>query len=523
MISIGIYNHLSLYEDLTNDQTNIRKMQVEHLQTLTDLSYLTTFDLLIIHLTNEQVANFPIGELDNTKVIFVSNHFTIEQVKELLFSGAYDCLLFSIPLQEIIRKITKAYTDLMKEKKNKKQHDTYTINAIRESLAYDLLYGNTKNAKEIWERGQLANLPLIPNTVLLLSIDNFSNLVRNKGELWKSSLRKEVLAAINESHIDDASLKVLVNQQKYAILFSLPVQLEENKYKKLAIEYAKKNQEAINKKTAYTVTIGIGNSYEDARNLHLSYEESEQAQTNRLFSRENSIIHIEDIDYFETSEYYTFKIQIQAMTSKFLLGDVAGVHKQWEEIYRKAASHRHLHPEDFRLQVLDLLFSLSKSAMQNGANPKSMMPLQIKYAKELHEIETLVEIDTWMSKIINEFMDHVNEAHNVELLKSIQEILQYMEENYFEEIGLETMAEKVELSPNYLSAIFKQTTGSSFIDYLTELRMKKAKEKLQYLNITIYEVANSIGYSSSQYFSRVFKNNVGMTPSAYRNNVLTTK
>src|SRR5690625_1773261 len=329
MISIGIYNHLSLYEDLANDQTSVRKIQVEHFQSLTDLSYLTTFDLLIIHLTNEQIARFPIGELANTKMIFVRNHFTINQVKELLSIGVYDCLLLPIPLQELIGKLTKAYTDLMKEKKLKKQHETYTINAIRESLAYDLLYGNTKNAKEIWERGRLANLPLIPNTVLLLSIDNFSNLVRNKGELWKSSLREEVLAAINESHVNDTSLKVLVNQQKYAILLSLPVQLEENKYKQLALEYAKKTLEEINRKTDYTVTIGIGNYYEDARNLHLSYEESEQAQINRLFSRENSIIHIEDIDYFETSEYYTFKIQIQAMTNKFLLGDVAGVHRQW--------------------------------------------------------------------------------------------------------------------------------------------------------------------------------------------------
>lgn len=524
MISLGVYNQPTLYERLWEQEN----FHIEVIKALTDVATLSKFDLLLINLSGMEEEKYfyflkKLRKLDKPKVIFLSETFSFELVKKLMFYGTYDCLTLPLNIPDLLTLLTNAYTDLKREKRRKRKREAYEIQSIRASLAYDLLHGNTKNAKEIWERSQLANLSLIPNTVLLLRIDHFSKLVENKGELWKNSLREEVLQAINYCNLQDVSLKVLVNEQKYALLLSLPVQLEEEKYKVLATEYAEKIREEINKQTNYTVTIGIGNYYEDARNLHLSYQESEYAQTYRLFQAENSIIHIEDLDYFETPEYDKYKNKIQEMTNKFLLGDVTAVHAIWKEIYRSVATHSHFQPEEFRLQVLDLLFSLSKSAMQNGANPKHIMPLQIKHAKELHEIESLTEIDTWIKAIVHEYSAYVHEGHNEQVLKSVQEVLQFVEEHYDEDIGLETIADRVDLSPNYLSAIFKQTTGRSYIDYLTELRMKKAKEKLQDLSLTVYEIAEAIGYSSSQYFSRVFKKHIGMTPSAYRNSVLSIK
>jgi YesN/AraC family two-component response regulator len=458
-----------------------------------------------------------------SKVIFLNKTFSMMQVKKLMFLGAYDCLTLPFPVSDLLHLLTNAISDIKREKRSIGNQRKYKMDSIRASLAYDLLHGNTKHAKEIWERSQLAHLSLIPNTVLLFHIDHFSTLVKNKGELWKNSLREEVLHAINRCDLHYESLKVLVNQQKFAILLSLPVQLDEQKYRELAIEYAEKARGEINKWTDYTVTIGIGNYYEDARNLHLSFQESEEAQSHRLFQEENSIIHIDDLDYFETPKYDEYKIQIQEMMNKFSLGDNSAVHAIWGNIYHSIATHHHFQPDEFRLHVLDLLFSLSKTAIQNGANPKRMIPLQIKHAKELHEIESLDEMNTWITGIINEYIQCVNEGHNGQILRSVQEVLQFIEDHFYKDIGLEMIAEKVDLSPNYLSAIFKQTTGSSFIDYVTELRMKKAKENLRDLNVSVYEIAEVIGYSSSQYFSRVFKKHTGMTPSAYRNSILSTK
>lgn len=525
MISLGLYGECVFYKDLLQANSDLQIEYIDFLDNINDMSNYNVLLVQISEFTDEEITLIAkrLSKISLTKVVYLNDDYTFHQLKELMYHGAHDCIKRDIDFSELNKIIRNAINLFLKEARENKKLKAYTMKSIRESLAYDLLHGNIKSAKEIWERVQLAKLSLIPNIVLTLSIDHFSEFVRDKGDSWKRSLREEVITAIDQHQLGYESIKIPVNQGSYAILLSLPVQLEEENYIYIAIEYAENIREKVNRETDYTVTVGIGNYYEDARNLHISYQESERAQKYQFFSASDSIIHIGDINYYKTPTYYEFKVQIQEMVNKFSLGDISAVCKIWETINQSVAAHRNFQPEEFRLQVLDLLFSLSKSSIQNGANPKYVLPIQIKYAKELDHLKSLAEIDKWMKEIIQELFNYVNQGHNEQILKSVQHVLQYLEEHFHEDIGLEVVSEKVKLSPNYLSAIFKQTTGSSFIDYVTDLRMKKAKEKLSDLNLSVYEIAELIGYNSSQYFSRVFKNNIGMTPSAYRNKILATK
>ena len=78
------------------------------------------------------------------------------------------------------------------------------------------------------------------------------------------------------------------------------------------------------------------------------------------------------------------------------------------------------------------------------------------------------------------------------------------------------MAEQYRISPGYLSLLFTEQVGANFIDYLTERRIKKAKEMLKDTEMKIYEIAGAVGYNDSYYFSNCFKKVVGVTPSDYR-------
>lgn len=92
---------------------------------------------------------------------------------------------------------------------------------------------------------------------------------------------------------------------------------------------------------------------------------------------------------------------------------------------------------------------------------------------------------------------------------------EYLELNYAEDISLEDMAEYVNISPQYLSKLIKKTTGFNFIDWLSMLRVKKAKELLNNSNLTVKEVCFMVGYKDPNYFSRIFKKRIGITPSEY--------
>lgn len=99
----------------------------------------------------------------------------------------------------------------------------------------------------------------------------------------------------------------------------------------------------------------------------------------------------------------------------------------------------------------------------------------------------------------------------------IHKVKDYIKQHYADEISLNSAAELVYLSPNYLSKVFKEYAGENFIDYLTRVRIEKAKIQLKNNDAKVYEVAESVGYKSQKYFSRLFKECTGMSPTEYQN------
>lgn len=100
-------------------------------------------------------------------------------------------------------------------------------------------------------------------------------------------------------------------------------------------------------------------------------------------------------------------------------------------------------------------------------------------------------------------------------LSSIEETIEYVEQHYMLNLTLETLAGKANVSPSYYSRMFKTLKGVSFSDYLTGLRINRAKVLLQLPASRLREVAQSVGYNDEFYFSKMFKKVVGISPSEY--------
>ncbi len=100
--------------------------------------------------------------------------------------------------------------------------------------------------------------------------------------------------------------------------------------------------------------------------------------------------------------------------------------------------------------------------------------------------------------------------------KKMISIMRYLQEHYNESVSIEGLAEKWRVSSRYIRKYFEQKIGMSCMEYITVMRMNRAKELLWESTKSITEVALETGYGTSQYFSRIFKKEVGMTPSEYR-------
>lgn len=101
----------------------------------------------------------------------------------------------------------------------------------------------------------------------------------------------------------------------------------------------------------------------------------------------------------------------------------------------------------------------------------------------------------------------------------VNHVKAYVETHYGEELSLNILADQVYVHPTYLSILFKKKTGSNFKDYVTRVRIEKAKEMLKDLSLRIVDISGKVGYESSKHFSKIFKELTGMTPKDYRNNL----
>jgi two-component system response regulator YesN len=93
---------------------------------------------------------------------------------------------------------------------------------------------------------------------------------------------------------------------------------------------------------------------------------------------------------------------------------------------------------------------------------------------------------------------------------------QYIDANFFSEISLMKVAEELHVSHSYLSRQFMKETGENFVDFVTRKRMIHAKKLLRETTMKVYEISTEVGYKNQHYFTRLFKENVGITPLEYR-------
>jgi len=123
-----------------------------------------------------------------------------------------------------------------------------------------------------------------------------------------------------------------------------------------------------------------------------------------------------------------------------------------------------------------------------------------------------------IQQLENPRQEHGNE--NLRMNAVAESIRLYIEKHYMEDIALQDVAVAMNYSDAYFCKLFKQCFDKSFVSYLTWYRVEKAKELLADVLVNVKEISISVGYRDSNYFTKVFKRLVGVTPSEYRLQVL---
>ncbi len=193
-------------------------------------------------------------------------------------------------------------------------------------------------------------------------------------------------------------------------------------------------------------------------------------------------------------------------------GDNAKARAGIEEFFAQVANEGY-DAEEIRHSLVKLMSNMSDMAKE--INQRAFETLREKdYIKEMLHVYTIRELQGILEKAGQAICDR-KEKDGIGNY-TINRTLEYIRNHYKEGISLEKAAEGLNITPEYLSMLFKREMGMNFSIFLKEFRISHAKRLLKETDMKIYEVAQECGYSNSNYFARIFKEVTGVSPAEYR-------
>lgn len=184
-----------------------------------------------------------------------------------------------------------------------------------------------------------------------------------------------------------------------------------------------------------------------------------------------------------------------------------------EEILENRGSKKSIYTRSYGIEIL-LFFS--RATIDGGGDEEVCLEIKERYLQYLSSTSLLHEKKRILKEALKEFIAHVNSRINPRRLLLVDRIRELLLAHYSRKLTLEEIASRVSLSTSYLSKIFKEETGQTVIEYLTEIRLKRARELMLEEDLSLEEVAQRVGFSDASYLSRVFKREEGITPGQFK-------
>jgi two-component system, response regulator YesN len=445
------------------------------------------------------------------KTVILSGYGEFEFAKEALRLGAFDYLMKPVnftELKSIFNKLKVVLNNDILEKQ--KQVEFQSIR--RTQFLNNLVNGFFHNIETINEKAFEIGLHLSKGSfcfvrLLLDEPTGISNKISENDFIkFKTGLSERTKAFFNKfgtAYLFDNNLREI------SVFFYPHNSNDVEKVLEKFVGFANVDE-------SMKIYLGIGCTYDNVMRAPESYMEAGKALEYRYVKKDSLLYHKSIADFFKGRSVVTPEVEAR-IQDYLLIGDVKSLE---EYIMRMLTDLNKIDRSDNGIvfdTCIEILLIINKCLSNYVDREKTFTPNDYNAIRTLLKKDNYNDIIGFISIYLRESMSMINANKEKPMGFAIENVIKYINEHYNENITLHKLSEIVYMHPTYLSKLFKEKTGESFIDYVMRVRIDQAKKLLENLSLRIYDVCEMVGYDGPKHFSKVFKDLTGSTPKEYRN------
>ncbi len=450
------------------------------------------------------------------KIIILSGHDEFDYAKRAISIGIEDYLLKPFTPEELLKSLQKTAVQIDRERKqlsdiSRLKEELKSTETLKKKEFLNNLVHGVENMSDVMQKSQELGLDLISRfyKVLVSRIKSRTDNIQNQ---------EEACSLLNSYSADWEQAECFFHHSNILVCIfkgSDREELDESVFHaaETIAHIATKNGDCM-------VLTAIGKTVEHLSELNNSYDDAKKILSMGGKDEKNRIISSEDLDSRIDSDSESGILDLKENDPLVDRLKYAGKNDISAIIEESMALIRN-NPGQFSVfasyLLVDLIFAVSKLVEKFGGDIKALKPeiLQRKF------IDDAVQDEKGLRQKIEQVLSFALEYRDSKMTGKYGDVIlkakHYIEEHYADQnTTLTTVAEAVALSPNHFSTIFSQECKTTFIEYLTTVRLENAKRLMRETDMKGYDIAYECGFSDPHYFSYIFKKNTGFSPREYR-------
>lgn len=461
-------------------------------------------------------------ELPDTKILIFSGYDEFEYAKEAIRIGVTEYLLkpvSSAQLLEVMRRISKQIEQDREEREILRQYQEdmkENVERERQNFFSHVIRGEVSIGEAV-KNGKKYGMDLSAGFYSIILFKIFSTPEENivSEHIWK-------ICEKIETKVDEISYAYYFQRGIDGWVFLLTAESKEQ------MEERQKNlcdclAEIMKNERKVEYFGGIGKPVERIRNLGQSFRDAERIFAERFTRQSNQFLSgFEKMDVYKDDEFQIKDLgdvgKSREMIEKFLNNGTKEELEEFMDTYFIRMKEDKLQSTLMRQYIImDIYIVIMSFCEKIDAVNHDYQQETEKLKSTIQNMNSVSEIRSYITYMLNqaiELRDSISKKRYADIIKAAEKMIS---EHYMsEEISLNSVADSVGMSPSYFSSVFSKESGKTFVEFLTETRMEKAKELLMCSALKTSEIGYEVGYKDPHYFSYIFKKTQGCSPKDYR-------